>query len=169
MRFSTRAAICVIIGFGVLSGAPVVRAEDAVGVQWSEDQALADLMQSEPSKVSKAVNYFRDNKTPVEKVVPRVLPLLKTQTKNKNDEQVFIALFEVLYFYGTQAKSAIPKLIETYQTSDKSWMRDRAIMALAKIDLDDSRVFAALVKTLRTQGPPSDVVFAYERGKVGLE
>lgn len=157
MSLFTRAAVCAIVGLGVLSGSLAVRADDAPDVQRLENQALVNLVQPESSKVSKAVNYFRDNKTSAAKVVPRVLLLLKAQTKDKNEEEVFQALFEALYFYGAQAKSAMPKLLEIYQTSNKSWMRARAMMALVKIDSADSRVFVALQKTLRTQGATSDV------------
>lgn len=162
MRFSTCVAVCVVVvGFCGLSGSKdfsSAHAQETSGAQPLEDKAFADLAQPEPEKVSYAVSYFMQHKTPAAKVVPRVLPLLKIKTNDRNNNSILSGLAELLEHCGPQSKDAIPQLIEIAGAANQNWTRERTRNALAAIGPNDERVFAAFRSTLLAPREPGDVV-----------
>ena len=159
MRFSTRVAVCTIVGFGVLSGSPVVRAENAANIQQLENQAFVDLAQLESSKVEHAAYHFKMSKTPAVKVVARVLALMQVPQNQISNENLN-TLIGLLDFYGPEAKAAIPQLLEITAQFSNANTRTLARSALVKIGPNDERVFSALRRILQTSQKPEDVVNA---------
>ena len=153
MKFSTCVAVVLVAtGFSCVSESgclPIARAEEITPASRIEKEYLADLARPHSNRVFHAVSYFLRSKTPATKVIPIVLPLLKITTNDRNENRRLFHLAELLEYYGPQAKSAIPQLIEIAAKAKQKRTRERSRIALAKIGPNDERVFAALTKNLR--------------------